>query len=187
MRAAATARRTLKRHWPPTLISHTPSLEFYYNSTTHSFPSKLKMATEVLSSSPIYEVGRNWHTPKRARVRQAREDGKSWGWIERELRVPRSTARGICKAPTSRRTRKWKQYQKKLLNRRDLRRIIRFISQNYTTRRLSFQRVRALLGIEASARTIRRELRKIGYRRCIACSRPFISRKQAKKRFGFAF
>ncbi|PVH67981.1 hypothetical protein DL98DRAFT_475182 [Cadophora sp. DSE1049] len=53
------------------------------------------MATELLSSSPIHETGQNWRTPKRARVRQARADGKSWTQIFKELGVPRSTARDI--------------------------------------------------------------------------------------------
>jgi Transposase len=43
------------------------------------------------------------------------------------------------------------------------------------------------LGIKASARTIRRELRRAGYRRCISCLRPFITRAQAKKRLAFAY
>jgi hypothetical protein len=34
--------------------------------------------------------------------------------------------------------------------------------------------------------TIRRALKKAGYRRCIACPRPFINAKAAKKRLAFA-
>jgi hypothetical protein len=52
---------------------------------------------------------------------------------------------------------------------------------------MTFEQVRRALNIPASARTIRRELRKAGYRRCIACPRPFISRAQAKKRLSFAY
>lgn len=139
-----------------------------------------------LSPSSTHQAGQNWTTPTRARVRQARADGKSWGTIFKELGVPRSTARGICKAESSRTSRKGKLYQKRLLTTRDIRQILRTISRNYTSRRLTFSQVRALLGLQASARTIRRELRKAGYRRCIACPRPFISRKQAKKRLDFA-
>jgi len=63
---------------------------------------------------------------------------------------------------------------------------IRHISRDWSTRRLTFEQVRTQLSILASARTIRRELRCVGYRRCIACPWPYISRKQAKKRLGFA-
>ena len=69
---------------------------------------------------------------------------------------------------------------------REIRRTLRFISTSYATRSMTFDQVRAILGIKASARTIRRELRKLGYQRCISCPRPFISRAQAKKRLSFA-
>jgi len=144
------------------------------------------MHYDTPSSSPPHEPGENWNTPKRARVRQMRRDGKSWGEINEELGVPRSSARLICKDKSSRTTRKGKEYQRKLTSTRLLRQIIRHIARNYSTRRLTFEEVRRQLNIEASTRTIRRELRKHGYRRCIACPRPFISRKQAKKRLGFA-
>jgi hypothetical protein len=52
---------------------------------------------------------------------------------------------------------------------------------------MTFEQVKRALNIQASARTIRRELRKAGYRRCIACPRPFILRAQAKKRLAFAY
>ena len=69
---------------------------------------------------------------------------------------------------------------------REIRRYIRHILRDQSTRRMSFEQVKAQLGVKASARTIRRELRCVGYRHCIACLRPYISRKQAKKRLDFA-
>jgi hypothetical protein len=144
------------------------------------------METNIPSPPRPHKPRENWPTPTRARVRQMRRDGNSWGEIKKQLGVPRPSARRICKAVSSRTSRKGKLYQKKLLDQRWIRQIIRFISQNYTTRRMSFKQVKWALGVPASARTIRRELHKAGYRRCIACPRPFISRKQAKKRLGFA-
>lgn len=144
------------------------------------------MEYDIPSSSPPHDPGGNWNTPKRSRVRQMRRDGKSWGEISLKLGVPRSSARTICKDKSSRTTRKGKEYNHILLSLRTIRQIIRYISYNYSTRRLSFKAVRAQLGIVASARTIRRQLQKAGYRRCIACPRPFISRAQAKKRLAFA-
>ena len=175
-----------KRDYHPTLISHTSSSEFNYNSTTHSILFKLKIATELLSSSPVRKSGDIWCTPKRARVRQARADGKSWSQIYTELGVLKTSAQRICKAKSSRTTRKGKACKRRLLNSRDIRQIIRYIAQNYNTRRATFEQVKRALGIQASARTIRWELRYKGYRRYIACPQPFISRKQVKKRLGFA-
>lgn len=116
-----------------------------------------------------------------------RHDGKSWKSIFQEIGVKKSTAQQICKAPSSRTTRKGKAFKPKLLDLRTIREIIRYIGTGYSTRRMRFEEVRLRLGKKASARTIRRELRKHGYRRCIACPRPFISRAQAKKRVSFAY
>jgi hypothetical protein len=68
---------------------------------------------------------------------------------------------------------------------RDIRRCIRHIAKDWSTRRLTFEQVKTQLGIQASARTIRRELRRAGYRCCIAYPRPYVTLKQAKKRLGF--
>jgi hypothetical protein len=67
-----------------------------------------------------------------------------------------------------------------------VRQCIRTISKNWATRRMSFDQVKAQLNLPMSARTIRRELHRAGYRRCIACPRPFISRAQAKRRLVFS-
>jgi hypothetical protein len=64
----AIARGHPERDYYPTLISHTSFSEFSYNSTTHSILLKLKMATELLSSSLVRESGDRWRTLKRARV-----------------------------------------------------------------------------------------------------------------------
>ena len=143
------------------------------------------MSEAILSSSPIHESGQNWLTPKRARVRQARADGKSWKTIHLELGVPKSTAQRICKAKSSRTSRKGKVFKKRILSKRHIRQILRLVTKNYTSRRMSFEQVKSTLNLPASARTIRRELRLAGYRRYIACPRPFITRLQAKKRVAF--
>ena len=130
-----------------------------------------------IPSSPIdHEPGDNWKTPKRARVRQMRRDRNSWGAIFIDLGVKCSTAQSICKDPSSRTTRKGKGYQCRLISASTLRQIIRHIAHNFPTRRLSFKQVRQQLNLTASARTIRRELCRAGYRRCISCPRPYISR-----------
>ncbi len=67
-----------------------------------------------------------------------------------------------------------------------VRQCIRLISKCQSTRRMSFDRIKAQLNLLMSARTIRRELRRAGYRRCITCPRPFISRPQAKMRLAFS-
>ncbi|PQE18871.1 hypothetical protein CJF30_00011375 [Rutstroemia sp. NJR-2017a BBW] len=69
-----------------------------------------------------------------------------------------------------------------MISAKEVRGIIRELSRSWHGRRMTYEWVRAVLGVEASVRTIRRELHKLGYRRCVACPRPFINRIQAKKR-----
>jgi hypothetical protein len=69
----------------------------------------------------------------------------------------------IRKAKPSRPDGKGKVYRPRMMTVREIRQIICYISRDYSVRRLTFEQVRAQLIIQASARTIRRELRKAGY------------------------
>ena len=144
------------------------------------------MSDCILSSPPREKENGEWPTPVRATVRSLRRDGLSQRAIVSKTKVPRSTIRRILRQESSRRSRKGKVYKPRLMTTREVRQIIRHISRDWSTRRLTFHQVKAQLGIRASVRTIRQELRRAGYRRCISCPRPYISRKQTKKRLGFA-
>ena len=128
-----------------------------------------------------------WSTPARSTVGSLWKAGNSIAEIKRQTTIPRTTIKRWIEVKSSRTQRKGKSTRRRFVSKRQIRQIIRYIAKNWSTRRLSLEQVRAHLNIEASARTIRRELRRVGYRRCIACPRPFISRKQAKKRLDFAF
>jgi hypothetical protein len=138
------------------------------------------------SPNHMHQPNEQWSSPKRARVLQARADGKSWNKIEAEVGVSRSSARSIVRSQRERRNRKGVGGVRAMMSAKEVRRIVRELSRSWHGRRMTYERVKAVLGVEASVRTIRRELRKLGYRRCIACPRPFINRIQAKKRLQFA-
>ena len=139
----------------------------------------------IFSSPPKKDKG-EWPTPVRQTVRNLKREGKSQREIVAQTSLPRTSIRRILRQESSRRARKKKAPKPHLMSIREIRRCIRYLSKDWSTRRLSFEQLRTHLGVQASARTIRRELRRVGYRRCIACPRPFISRKQAKKRLAFA-
>ena len=141
--------------------------------------------TLIFSSPPQKEKG-EWPTPIRMTVRNLMRLGNSQREIVSQTSLPRRTIRRILHQESSHRLRKKKAPKPHLMSVREIRQCIRHISKDWSTRRLSFEQVKAQLGIKASARTIRRELRRAGYRRCISCPRPYISRKQAKKRLAFA-
>lgn len=144
------------------------------------------METPVILSSPLQKESGEWPTSARAIVRSLHRQGKSQREIVSETLMPRRTIRRILKQEHSRRERKKKLPKPHLLSQRTIRQIIRTISRDWSTRRLSFLAVKTLLHLTPSVRTIRRELAHAGYRRCIACPRPYISRAQAKKRLAFA-
>jgi hypothetical protein len=124
--------------------------------------------------------------PVRATVRSLRRQGQSYGQIKKLTGLKRSTIQSIIKAPSSRTTRKGLATKRPALKQADVKRIFRFVSESWTNRTKSWGRIKAELHLEASVTTIRRAMKKHGYRRCVACRRPFISKKQAAKRLAFA-
>jgi hypothetical protein len=140
----------------------------------------------ILSSPCIPKENEEWPTPARAIIRGMSRLGFSQRDIVRRTGAKRRTIRDILHQEHCRRSRKNKVYKPHLMSIREIRHCIRHIANSWSTRRLTFEQVRTQLGIQASARTIRRELRRAGYRRCIACPRPYISRQQAKRRVAFA-
>jgi hypothetical protein len=144
------------------------------------------MNNNILSSPNIPEEGDEWLSPARAVIRALDRLGLSQREIQNKTSCPRRTLRDILHQEHSRWARKHKVYKPHLMSIGEIRRCIRHIAKDWSTRLLSFGRVKAQLGVQASVRTIRRELHHAGYCRCIACPRPYISRIQAKKRLGFA-
>src|SRR6266487_1131877 len=139
----------------------------------------------IFSSPPQKEQG-EWPTPVRITVRNLHRQGKSQREIVSNTSLPRRTIRCILRQESSHRLRRRKAPKSHMMSIREICCCIRHISRDWSTRRLTFEQVKTQLGIQASARTIQRELHHAGYQCCIVCPRPYISRKQAKKRLGFA-
>jgi hypothetical protein len=140
----------------------------------------------ILSPKPQTKVGANWDTPARAKVRGLFKAGHRPVDIFRMTRIPQPTISRILKEGSSRRSRKGRMYKPNKLTNRAVRRIIRYLSKNFTTRAQSIAQVKAACRVEASESTIRQALKRAGYRRCVACPRPFINLRQAKQRVAFA-
>ncbi|KUJ06924.1 uncharacterized protein LY89DRAFT_767202 [Mollisia scopiformis] len=144
------------------------------------------METPLILSDPIEKENNEWPTPARAVIRSLQRQGKSQREIVSETHIPRRTVRRILKQESSRRERKRKLSRHHLMSIRDIRYCIRTISKNWSSRRMTFKALKKQLPYLPSVRTIRRELARAGYRRCIACPRPYITLKQARKRYVFA-
>jgi transposase len=143
----------------------------------------------LLSLSPVrdHQPGHQWATPTRAKIWVLRHQGKSYGEINKLTGVARSTIQKIVKSNSSRTLHKGNATKKRLITGRELRQILRYISSCWSNRRQSWTQIKAALGLQASTSCIRRTLKAAGFRRCIACPRPFINKKQAKKRKGLAY
>lgn len=64
--------------------------------------------------------------------------------------------------------------------------MINFFSRNWFTRRYTWQEFREATGVPpASHNTIRQELEAVGYRRCVACKKPFVSEHSRRIRLQF--
>jgi hypothetical protein len=148
----------------------------------------MEESNTILSPLAIKEhkPGDQWKTPVRSIVRGLRWKGLSYGEIRLETGLTRSTIQHMVKGPSSRTTRKGKTFKPRLLKQVDIKRIFRFVSLSWTNRTKSWARIKAELHLEASTTTIRRTMKRHGYRRCVACRRPFISKKAAAKRLAFA-
>jgi hypothetical protein len=130
------------------------------------------MSNSFIFRSPPQKDKGEWPTPVRQTIRNPKQQGKSQREIVSDTSIPRRTVRRILLQEHSRRERRKKAPKPHVMSVRQIRQCIPHISKDWSTRRLTFEQVHTQLGIEASARTIRRELRRAGYRRCIACPRP---------------
>ena len=136
------------------------------------------MENSILSSPVLREhkPGDMWRTPVRSAVRSIKRDGKSYSKIFLKTSVLKSLVRRIVKGKSSRITRKGKACKRLLLKQADIQRIFRFVSQSWANCTKSQARIKAKLFLPASTTTIRKTIKKHGYRRCVACRRLFISK-----------
>ncbi len=140
----------------------------------------------VFSSPPQKVPNGEVSETARAKIRAWKAAGWSTYKIIKESQLKPTTVKRIVKAESSHRTRKGKTYNPHLITTRELSRIIRHVTKSYSGRKLTWHQVKSELHIKASASTIRRALSAAGFRRCIACPRPFISKAAAKRRLAFA-
>jgi hypothetical protein len=82
---------------------------------------------------PLRKVGGNWDTPARAKVRGLFKAGHRPVDIFRMTRIPEPTISRILNENGSRRTCKGRKYKPNKLSDRAVRRIIRYLSKNFTT------------------------------------------------------
>jgi len=128
---------------------------------------------------------KHWDTPARTKVLILKDEGYSDRTIEQITGVPKSTVARICKNRKERRN-KHRTGRPPKLTKHDTRRILAIATNNWEGRKLSYHQLAKEAGVTASGKTVKRALRKRGYRRCRACRKPFISVQNQWARRGYA-
>ena len=143
-------------------------------------------------SSPCRTGDRgNFHTPTRTRVRAYDAAGLSQTQIKRKMlethnvTISQPTISRLLASNQSRRT-ITRLGRPRLISNRTARYLARLATRGWGSRRMIYKQIAQSIGLDVSVKTVQRALKKLGYRRCVACSRPFITSAQAKKRVAFA-
>lgn len=106
--------------------------------------------------------------------------------IKQATGVPTPTIRRILKSLEPRNDSKPRSGRPAKLNTRDVRRLVRAVTRSADGRRSFYLKLAKDLRIEASESTIRIVLRKVGFRRCVACPKPLISWINRRERLKWA-
>lgn len=72
------------------------------------------------------------------------------------------------------------------LNEQEVRDIIEYVSDSHEHRVLNYQQLHDELELKCSPKTLERRLKEVGYFRCTACQKPFLTRIQARARWIWA-
>lgn len=127
----------------------------------------------------------DWTTPTRAKVKVLLESGESQSRISELTGVPQPTiSRWKKEGAASRRNAGVYviRGRPKKLDKHDIRRLIAKITSSYQNRVLSWTKLAEDCGLRCSGYTVKRALNLVGYHRCKACKKPFISEKCRKDR-----
>jgi transposase len=129
----------------------------------------------------------HWDTLKRQRILTLHNDSHlTISEISKLTDVSRTSVRRIINSESARTHENSRSGRPPKLNVRDVRRLVRAVTSSADGRRASYMKLAEKLEIQASETTIRRVLRKAGFRRCVACLKSLISWINRRKRLKWA-
>ena len=149
---------------------------------------------------PEHIPRKEWRTPARvalrqgfklmdqSAIRQPSRPGLNRSQLLSILKIPRTTAYRICKSQTPRRHPiQENRGRKQNLTQRDINYLELIIQrEGWTARTLTFEALAQELDKDISAGTIRRHLRSLNYRRCLACQKSWVHPRIAAQRVKLA-
>lgn len=104
--------------------------------------------------------------------------------ITKIINIPKSTVGDIKTRGTG--ISKPRPGRPKKLSTRDIRQIIRYIRTNKSTRRITLTQLKKLFRLQVHEHTLRTALQKAGYHHRIARRRPYLNKRDRKRRLQFA-
>lgn len=133
-----------------------------------------------------------FHTPTRTRIRAYDAAGLSQTEIKRaifknhSITIHQSTILRQLARGRNRRNQSTRIGRPRIISDRSVRYLARVATRGWGLRQITYKEIATSIGLNVSKYIVQRALKKLGYRRCVACSRPFINATQAKKRLAFA-
>lgn len=166
-----------KSRWPPSRNPRPPrSLRCYR-------PMPLTQLIHF-TTPPRNPPNGEWRTPKCTQALALVSTGISHRNVGKEVEVPRQTVDYWAINPEPRRTHR--TGRPPILNKHDVRRTLAIVRSGWNGRKLSWPRLAVEAKLQCSGQTVQRALAKIGYHRCKACKKPFISKKCQDDRVAYA-
>ena len=134
-----------------------------------------------------YVPNKHLNTPQRKHIIDSSVMlGQTVSQIHRATDVPTPTIRQTLRSGASRHNPNPTSERPEKINTHDLRCLIRAVTKSADGRHESYVQLAADLGITTSETTLRKYLRKAGFRRCIACPKPLVSWINRRKRLKWA-
>ena len=151
----------------------------------------MALAPNPGSSPPRNGSRGEFHTPTRVRIRAFDSAGQTQSQIKRSMQakhgvvISQSTISRILASSRNRRDQSGRIRRPRKLTDCSARYLARLATRGWVDRRLTYKQLIKRMGLNVLTRTVQRALKKLGYRRCVACSRPFINKAQRRKRLAW--
>ncbi|RPA80281.1 hypothetical protein BJ508DRAFT_199850, partial [Ascobolus immersus RN42] len=114
------------------------------------------------------------------------EAGLTQQQVSDKLNVPRRTVGHWAQSRRTRRPGASRSGRPLKLDKHDIRRLIARIHSSWEGRKLSWRKLARDCGLDVCGQTIKNHLEAVGYHRCKACKKPFISKKAQEDRVLYA-
>ena len=151
----------------------------------------MALAPNPGSSPPRKGARGEFHTPTRVRIRAFDSAGQTQSQIKRSMQakhgvvVSQSTISRIIASSRNRRDQSGRIGRPRKLTDRSARYLARIATCGWVDRRLTYKQLIKRMGLNVGTKTVQRALKKLGYCRCVACSRPFINKGQQRRRLAW--